>query len=174
MSENEKENSIIRKEKRQSDKGFTLVELIVVLVILSILAAILIPELLGYIDKANEKQYIIHAKSVYTAAQSALAESYGKSADLTDSEVQKSLAQQVATMAEVATLGTESFEIRTRLSYSPGAASLTEKHLMYTVGYVKYVENGQAQILVIPSDGSQASWDTKGEAPDTTGFSWTK
>ena len=36
-------------------KGFTLVELIVVLMILSILAALLIQSLTGYIDKAKER-----------------------------------------------------------------------------------------------------------------------
>ena len=39
--------------KERNNKGFTLVELIVVLVILAILAAILVPALLGYIDKAR-------------------------------------------------------------------------------------------------------------------------
>ena len=40
-------------------RGFTLVELIVVLVILAILAAILVPALLGYVDRAKEKQEMI-------------------------------------------------------------------------------------------------------------------
>ena len=40
-------------KKLKEKKGFTLVELIVVLVILAILAALLIPALTGYIDKAK-------------------------------------------------------------------------------------------------------------------------
>ena len=39
-------------------KGFTLVELIVVLVILAILAALLIPALTGYIDKARKESIV--------------------------------------------------------------------------------------------------------------------
>ena len=48
-------------KKKMENKGFTLVELIVVLVILAILAAILVPALLGYIDRAKEKQYVLNA-----------------------------------------------------------------------------------------------------------------
>lgn len=43
---------------KHKNKGFTLVELIVVLVILAILAALLIPTLTGYIDKAKEKKIV--------------------------------------------------------------------------------------------------------------------
>lgn len=43
-------------KKLKEKKGFTLVELIVVLVILAILAALLIPALTGYIDKAKINQ----------------------------------------------------------------------------------------------------------------------
>ena len=58
-----------RSLKQRKDKGFTLVELIVVLVILAILAAILIPALLGYLDKAKEKQKLLDAKNCLTAAE---------------------------------------------------------------------------------------------------------
>ena len=44
--------------KNNKRRGFTLVELIVVLVILAILAALLIPALTGYIDKAKKNQVI--------------------------------------------------------------------------------------------------------------------
>ena len=45
-------------------KGFTLVELIVVLVILAILAALLIPALTGYIDKARKESIVAETRQV--------------------------------------------------------------------------------------------------------------
>ena len=68
----------LNREKTDDNKGFTLVELIVVLLILAILAAILIPQLLGYIDRAKEKQTILDARNCLQAAQSELAALYGK------------------------------------------------------------------------------------------------
>ena len=56
----------IRKFKDR--KGFTLVELIVVLVILAILAALLIPALTGYIDKANKEKAIAECRMAVIAS----------------------------------------------------------------------------------------------------------
>ena len=64
----------IRKMKNQ--KGFTLVELIVVLVILAILAAMLVPALTGYIDKANNEKVIATTRQVVMAAQTEVSEAY--------------------------------------------------------------------------------------------------
>lgn len=51
-------------------------ELIVVLTILAILAALLIPALTGYIRKAKEKAIITEATDVWKASQAALSECY--------------------------------------------------------------------------------------------------
>ena len=61
---------------KNKKKGFTLVELIVVLAILAILAAMLVPALTGYIDKANEKKVIATARQYYVAAQTVASEAY--------------------------------------------------------------------------------------------------
>ena len=50
--------------------------MIVVLAILAILAAMLVPALTGYIDKANEKKIIATARQHYVAAQTVVSEAY--------------------------------------------------------------------------------------------------
>ena len=60
--------------KMKNKKGFTLVELIVVLVIL---AALLVPALTGYIDKANNQKVVATTRSIVVAAQTEVSEKYG-------------------------------------------------------------------------------------------------
>lgn len=66
-------------QKPQKRAGFTLVELIVVLVILAILAALLIPALTGYIDKAKKDQVIAETRMLHEAVQTVASEAYGES-----------------------------------------------------------------------------------------------
>lgn len=65
------------KHSAQSRSGFTLVELIVVLVILAILAAFTIPAMLGFVEDAKGKAAIAEAREVYVAAQAAATEFKG-------------------------------------------------------------------------------------------------
>lgn len=60
-----------------NNRGFTLVEIIVVLVILAILAAFTIPAMLGFVENAKAKANIPRAREVYTAGQSALTAAFG-------------------------------------------------------------------------------------------------
>ncbi len=63
--------------KKNTKRGFTLVELIVVLVILAVLAALLIPALTGYIDKARKSQVVAETRMLTQAVQTEMSTLYG-------------------------------------------------------------------------------------------------
>lgn len=59
---------IIKKKKKS--KGFTLIEVVAVMAILGILAAVLIPNVTGYITEARKFEVIEEARRVVIAAES--------------------------------------------------------------------------------------------------------
>lgn len=63
-------------KKKKNRKGFSLVELIVVLVIMAILAAALIPSLTGYIKKTKEQSVRSECQSAVQAAQTIASGAY--------------------------------------------------------------------------------------------------
>ena len=93
-------------KKLKDKKGFTLVELIVVLVILAILAALLIPALTGYIDKARKESVVAETRSAVMAAQTIVSEKYGTTKgnvtlETTDYDEIKNLAEVPGTIKDI-------------------------------------------------------------------------
>ena len=67
--------------KKMNKKGFTLTELVIVIVIIAILAAVLIPSMTGYVNRAKKSNAQSEAASVYTVYAAWLADTaanYGK------------------------------------------------------------------------------------------------
>ncbi len=57
----------MKKMNKKGKKGFTLIELVVVIAILGILAAILIPVIGGFIDRANRSADEANARGFFNA-----------------------------------------------------------------------------------------------------------
>lgn len=131
------EKMIALQQKRRSKKGgFTLVELIVVLVILAILAALLIPALTGYINRAKEKQIVAETRQCVMAAQTLYDEAYANvkkngTADIpTDAEILK-----LADLTGKGKLGTGDTD---KVQFKGNKVS----HLVYTNNGVTCTYNG--------------------------------
>ncbi len=129
-------------------KGFTLVEVIVVLVILAILAAILIPSLTGYIDKANQKVVVAECRAAVLAAQTLASEAYGTN---------KTASPTIAT-ADVETLAELAKDTVKSVTFDTGAATTAGKfkvtQLVYTHGGYTCTYDTAATTLFTTTDAA--------------------
>lgn len=123
------------RKKAQDKKGFTLVELIVVIVIILILAAVLVPSMLKYVEKANKANCKADAATILSQLQadyaSALADNIistdeidanvtGTSFTIEGIEVKVGEASTIAASKTVAAVYTAQDDEITEFAYSNG------------------------------------------------------
>lgn len=64
------------RELKKNKKGFTLIEIIVVVVILAVLMAVAVPSVMKYLSEADNAKYMAQARTVMTTAQAEMAKAY--------------------------------------------------------------------------------------------------
>ncbi len=102
--------------------GFTLVEVVVVLVILGVLAGIALPQLTQYVGKADRTAVMAECRSCVMAAETLLAEDYAATGELKapDASAVQSLAGAAGTVSDM-----EVDARLTHLTYTRGGLSVT-------------------------------------------------
>ena len=137
-------------------RGFTLVELVVVLVILAILAALLMPSLTGYIDKAKEKRVVAEVHQVVTAAQSLADEAYALAAEDLDAATY----EDAISVADIEGLAEIKGDLKTvMIEVSKGKVAYVELELSGITGYYTPEEGISTEELTMP-DGESTDYAT--------------
>jgi type IV pilus assembly protein PilA len=154
---------------KKNSKGFTLVEIIVVLVILAVLAAFTIPTMLGFVNEARGKALIAEAREVYVAAQATATEYTANGGTVSDAVLSSTAVGAVdangksnATGASATMLNylSEDLDISTTAKPSDKDSAYWTIVLDTTnnakVGTVTYQKAGY-QVVLTSGDGSEVS-----------------
>ena len=93
--------------KNSNKKGFTLVELVVVIAIIGVLAAILVPSMMGYVKKSRLKTANGNAKTAYNTAAGALADLETSGVQVTSLKIENEDCTKGGTPADIDTITDE-------------------------------------------------------------------
>lgn len=131
------------KKLLKNKKGFTLIEIIVVVVILAVLMAVSVPAVLSYINQADDAKYMAQARGAYTAMQAELVKAYVDDGKLDQVEIDD------ASTAAIATLGTSTpkvTDIKVDISGGKTPNDVTEYTVQFENATATVTPNGSVVI----------------------------
>ncbi len=137
--------------KKMNNKGFSLVELIIVIAIMAILAAAIAPALIRYIDKSRKSNDVTAAKTIKTAVDTAMANETAN-AEIAGLSTGATLLR-ISNKSIVEAAGTVfSQEVASNLSTKPSVSYTKDgaREFLVTLG-----SNGEIQVAV---SGNGNSW----------------
>lgn len=160
----------------KNKKGFTLIEIIVVVVILAVLMAVAVPSVLKYLDEADNAKYMAQGRAVMTTAQAEIVKAFtgDKMIDATELTAIKAAATYndnasgLETVANVeiysAATVTQVGDAITISSATPFAAQNTAQNAIPNLSAI-YAEIGGKFIVATPNGKIYVSGDRPTGAP---------
>lgn len=143
------------KNLKKNKKGFTLIEMIVVIVIVAILAAISVPAVLKYIDEARDTKLIAKADGIKVTYQADLAKLVAKSTkgEIGVGDLDKAKTSAIASSGETGTIDITACDAD--IAEDAKTCTAVEEGKGKTVNDIKaYLIDFDGSIVGIPSSGA--------------------